>query len=117
MNADSSEEMKEGARTRVWALVPAIASLLFSAATAWLTFLYLNAHDVAYHQPGRSIEYQLQPDLVHNERLLSSLRVVAALIAVILAAFAFRAGPRLMAWLSLIIGVLALVSITFFTMM
>ena len=97
MNADSSEEMKEGARTRVWALAPALASLLFSAATVCLTFLYLNAHGVAYHRPGGSPEYQLQPDLVHNEQLLGSLRIVAAFMAVILAAFAFRAGSRLMA--------------------
>ena len=117
MSGDDSEHLKNGAATSLSAWAPAIASLLFSATTAWLTYLYINAHDLAYHQPGRGPDHQLKPDLVNHEELLSSARVVAVLIALILAVAAFRVGPRWMAWFSLVVGVLGLVSITIFTLM
>ena len=117
MSGNDSENLKSGAATSLWAWAPASASLLFSATTAWLTYLYINAHDVAYHQSGRGPDHQLQPDLVNHEQLLSNARVVPALIALILAVVAFRGGPRWMAWLSLVVGVLGLVSISMFTLM
>jgi len=161
-------EIKDGATRPVWAWVPAVASIFFSAATVCLTFLYLNAHDMAYHQSGVGPEYQLQPDLVHREELLGSVhwkvnilrvgaglvpariacamrfillriiragtspaptnhqqtyspmysvRIMTVFVALILSAIAFRVGTRMMAWLSLIIGVIGLVSIPLFTMM
>jgi len=117
MSGDVSENPRNGAATSLWAWAPAIASFLSSATTAWLTYLYLNAHDLAYHRPGRGPDNQLQPDLVNHEQFISSARVVTALIALILATVAFRVGPRRMAWFSLIVGVLGLPSITLFTLM
>ena len=117
MSADVSENPKNGAATSLWAWAPAIASLLSSATTAWLSYLYINAHDLAYHRAGRGPDNQLQPDLVNHEQFLSNARLVIALIALILAVVAFRVGPRWMAWFSLIVGVLGLVSITMFTLM
>jgi 1,4-dihydroxy-2-naphthoate octaprenyltransferase len=115
MSGNASEEMKNGAITPIWAWAPSIASLFFSAATTSLNSLYLNAHDLAYHQPSAGPEYQLNPELVNHEQLLSSARIVTAFIALILAAIAFRVGPRWMAWLSLIIGALGMLSIPYFT--
>ena len=77
-----------------------------------LTYLYFNAHDLAYHQPGGGLEGRIRPDLVNREQFLGSAKIVTALIALILAVFAFRGGPRWMARLSLIVGVLGLVIAT-----
>ena len=116
MSGNVSAKVKKGETMSLWAWAPAVASLSFSAATAWLSYLYLDAHNLAYHQRGESLEYHL-PDLVQHEELLGSARIVTALIAVILAVIAFRGGPRWMAWLSLIIGLLGFVSLPWFTLM
>jgi hypothetical protein len=115
MNRDVAEKLKNGATTSRWARAPAIVSLLFSATTAWLTHLYVNAHELAYHQPGQRLDVPLRSDLVDSAAFLSAARLVPALTALILAMVAFRGGPRWLAWLSLIISVLVMVSLPFYT--